>query len=127
MNMEFDMKYAVVPLDLAAEPTPLRQRRYANGDELNSAKDMDRTAKELRNALGEAFLVKTRYQKNALMYQHQRFGEVLHLRGALLHRTHRCVQHHRLAHHDDDREAPDMRTLMSMGATPSTVRGIFLR
>jgi ABC-type lipoprotein release transport system permease subunit len=125
MNMEFDMKYAVVPLEIAADLLEYDSVVTAMEIQLNSAKDMDRTAKELRNALGEAFLVKTRYQKNALMYSTNASEKLftfivlsfIGLIGAfniIASLTMMMIEKRR-----------DMRTLMGMGATPSTVRGIF--
>jgi lipoprotein-releasing system permease protein len=122
MNMEFDMKYAVVPLEIAADLLEYDSVVTAMEIQLNSAKDMDRTAKELRNALGEAFLVKTRYQKNALMYSTNASEKLftfivlsfIGLIGAfniIASLTMMMIEKRR-----------DMRTLMAMGATPSTVR-----
>ncbi|HQZ43213.1 MAG TPA: ABC transporter permease, partial [Flavobacteriales bacterium] len=69
MNMEFDAKYAVVPLEFAQEVLHYDSSVSALEVQLKNSKDMDRVAKKLRADLGPSFIVKTRYQKNALMYQ----------------------------------------------------------
>ncbi len=96
----------MVPLELAADLLQYDSAVSALEMQLTDAKDMDRTRKNSADALGEAFLVKTRYQKNALMYSTNASEKLFTFIVLCLHRTDRCVQHHRLAHHDDDREAP---------------------
>ena len=125
MNMEFDSKYAVVPLDLASQLLHYDSAVSALELQLFSIQDMDRTAEELRASLGTAFTVKTRYQKNALMYRTNATEKLftfivlsfIGLIGAfniIASLTMMMIEKRR-----------DMRTLMSMGATPSTVRRIF--
>lgn len=125
MNMDFDSKYAVVPLDIAAEL--LHYDSAVNALELQLAQkaDLDRTADELRTMIGEGFTVKTRYQKNELMYRTNASEKLftfivlsfIGLIGAfniIASLTMMMIEKRR-----------DMRTLMAMGATPGTVRNIF--
>jgi ABC-type lipoprotein release transport system permease subunit len=125
MNMEFDMKYALVPLDIAADLLHYDSAVTALELQLVDKKDMDRTAETLRAQLGNSFTVKTRYQKNALMYStnasrssspsssspSSASSVAFNIIASL---TMMMIEKRR-----------DMRTLMGMGATPSTVRGIF--
>jgi lipoprotein-releasing system permease protein len=125
MNMEFDSKYVVVPLDLASEL--LHYDSAVSGLELKlgNRSDLDRVASEIRNKLGDGFVVRTRYQKNELMYRTNATEKFftfivlvfIGLIGAfniIASLTMMMIEKHR-----------DMRTLMSMGATASTVRGVF--
>ena len=125
MNMEFDLKYAVVPLDIAADLLHYDSAVSALELRLHSTQGMDRIANDLRASLGPAFTVKTRYQKNALMYRTNASEKLftfivlsfLGLIGAfniIASLTMMMIEKRR-----------DMRTLMGMGATPSTVRNIF--
>ncbi|MBL7939880.1 MAG: ABC transporter permease [Flavobacteriales bacterium] len=124
MNMEFDLKYAVVPLDIAADLLHYDSAVTALELRLFSPKDMDRVEGDLRASLGPAFDVKTRYQKNALMYRTNASEKLftfivlsfIGLIGAfniIASLTMMMIEKRR-----------DMRTLMGMGATPGTVRNI---
>ncbi|HRD52189.1 MAG TPA: FtsX-like permease family protein [Flavobacteriales bacterium] len=126
MNMEYDSKFAVVPIDLAAELLHYDSSVSALELKLGPKANMDRTAKELSASLGDAFTVKTRYQKNALMYQTNATEKLvafvvlafIGLIGAfnvIASLTMMMIE-----------KKEDMRTLMSMGAQASTVRRIFL-
>jgi ABC-type lipoprotein release transport system permease subunit len=68
INLEFDGKYVLVPLDLA--DSLLHYSGAVNAFEMQLAPgtDHDRMAEQLRMMLGGSFTVKTRAQKNALMY-----------------------------------------------------------
>lgn len=69
MNMEFDMRYVLVPF--AAAETLFHYSREASALELKlpAGRDADAVADALRNELGPEYLVRTRRQKNVLMYQ----------------------------------------------------------
>lgn len=125
MNLDFDSKYALVPLRIAAEVLHYDSAVTALEIELTDKKSMDRTADELRAQLGPAFIVKTRYQKNALMYQTNASEKIftfvvlsfIGLIGAfniIASLTMMMIEKRR-----------DMGTLAAMGATPGMVRGIF--
>ncbi|MEZ4738405.1 MAG: FtsX-like permease family protein [Flavobacteriales bacterium] len=125
MNIEFDSKYAVVPIDLAAALLQYDSAVSALEVKLSDNKAMDRVAQELRGTLGAGFLVRTRYQKNALMYSTNASEKLftfivlafIGLIGAfniIASLTMMMIEKRR-----------DMRTLMGMGATPATVRAIF--
>lgn len=126
MNMEYDSKYALVPIDLAAELLHYDSAASALELKLKPAANMDRAAREIAASLGTRFAVKTRYQKNALMYQTNATEKLvafvvlafIGLIGAfnvIASLTMMMIE-----------KKEDMRTLMSMGATASTVRRIFL-
>ena len=69
MNMEFDMRYVLVPF--AAAETLFHYSGEASALELKlpAGRDADAVADALRNELGQEYLVRTRRQKNVLMYQ----------------------------------------------------------
>jgi ABC-type lipoprotein release transport system permease subunit len=69
MNMEFDMRYVLVPF--AAAETLFHYSGEASALELKlpAGRDADAVAEALRNELGPEYLVRTRRQKNVLMYQ----------------------------------------------------------
>lgn len=125
MNMEFDAKYAVVPIEFAQEVLHYDSSVSALEIQLRSAKHMDHVAEELRAELGPAFIVKTRYQKNALMYQTNASEKLftfiilvfIGLIGAfniIASLTMMMIE-----------KRQDMGTLISMGATPGMVRRVF--
>ncbi|MFN3874999.1 MAG: FtsX-like permease family protein [Flavobacteriales bacterium] len=126
MNMEYDSKFALVRIDLAAELLRYDSAVSALELKLRPKADMDRTAKELAASLGDAFTVKTRYQKNALMYQTNATEKLvafvvlafIGLIGAfnvIASLTMMMIE-----------KKEDMRILMSMGAQGGTIRRIFL-
>ncbi len=125
MNMDFDAKYVVVPLELADEL--LQYNGQVNALELQLAPEsnIERAARDLRNVLGDGFVVRTRHQKNELMYRTNASEKVftfivlafIGLIGAfniIASLTMMMIE-----------KRNDMRTLMSMGATPGVVRSIF--
>lgn len=125
MNLDFDSKYALVPLTTAADLLQYDSSVTALEIELTDKKSMDRVAGILRAQLGPAFTVKTRYQKNALMYSTNASEKLftfivlsfIGLIGAfniIASLTMMMIEKRR-----------DMSTLAAMGATPSVVRGIF--
>lgn len=125
MNLDFDMKYALVPLSTASELLHYDSAVTALEVELTDKKLMDATAKELSAHLGPSFTVKTRYQKNELMYRTNASEKVftfvvlsfIGLIGAfniIASLTMMMIEKRR-----------DMSTLRAMGATPAVVRNIF--
>lgn len=125
MNMEFDAKYAVVPIEFAQEVLHYDSAVNALEIQLKNSKDMDRVAEKLRADLGPGFIIKTRYQKNALMYQTNASEKLftfiilvfIGLIGAfniIASLTMMMIE-----------KRQDMGTLISMGATPSIVRRVF--
>ncbi|MCB0765644.1 MAG: ABC transporter permease [Flavobacteriales bacterium] len=132
MNLDFDAKYLLVPLSTAAEL--LHYDSLTDGQagtvsaleiELTDKKRMDPVAGVLRDRLGPSFIVKTRYQKNALMYRTNASEKVftfavlsfIGLIGAfniIASLTMMMIEKRR-----------DMGTITAMGATPAMVRRIF--
>ncbi|HMN04850.1 MAG TPA: ABC transporter permease [Flavobacteriales bacterium] len=68
INLEFDQQYMLAPIDWAAEL--LHYGREVNALEVQAVPgtDPDRLKQAVAALAGPAFLVKTRHQKNALMY-----------------------------------------------------------
>lgn len=125
MNLDFDSKYALVPLSTAVELLHYDSAVTALEIELADKKNMDLVSRTLREQIGPAFTVKTRYQKNALMYKTNASEKLftfvvlsfIGLIGAfniIASLTMMMIEKRR-----------DMSTLAAMGATPSIVRGIF--
>jgi ABC-type lipoprotein release transport system permease subunit len=69
INMEFDSRYLLAPIGLAADL--LQYGRQVNALEVQAlpGTDLERLATSVRSLAGPNFTVKTRYQKNALMYR----------------------------------------------------------
>ncbi len=125
MNLEFDAKYAVVPIELAADL--LQYDTLVSSVELQLApnSNLDKTARGIRTMLGEKFLVRTRYQKNALMYQtnaSEKFFTFIVLAFIGLIGAFNIIASLTMMMIE---KKLDMRTLMSMGATPGTIRSVF--
>lgn len=125
MNLDFDTKYALVPINTAAEVLHYDSSVTALEIDLSEKGQLDRTADRLRTALGPAFVVKTRYQKNELMYRTNASEKVftfivlsfIGLIGAfniIASLTMMMIEKRR-----------DMGTLTAMGATPGMLRNIF--
>jgi lipoprotein-releasing system permease protein len=125
MNLEFDSKYAVVHIDLAADLLQYDSAVSALEMQMVPGTNLDRVARTLRDQLGERFLVRTRYQKNALMYQtnaSEKFFTFIVLAFIGLIGAFNVIASLTMMMIE---KKLDMRTLMSMGATPSTVRNVF--
>jgi ABC-type lipoprotein release transport system permease subunit len=125
MNMDFDAKYVVVPLDLADELLQYEGQVNALELQLPPNARLERSARLARDMLGDDFVVRTRYQKNELMYRTNASEKLftfivlafIGLIGAfniIASLTMMMIE-----------KRNDMRTLMSMGATSGTVRAIF--
>ncbi len=125
MNVEYDTKYALAPLSLASRI--LHYDSLANGLELKLAAgtDLEKSATAIREQLGPAFEVKTRYQKNALMYQTNKsekwFTFLILLFIALIGAFNIIASLTMMM----IEKKKDMKMLTSIGATASTIRSIF--
>ena len=126
MNMEFDAKYAVVPLELAVDLLQYDSAVSALELQLVAGSDLDRVAAEIRAMVGTDFLVRTRHQKNVLMYQtnaSEKFFTFIVLAFIGLIGAFNIIASLTMMMIEKQR---DMRTLLGMGATPVTVRRVFL-
>lgn len=126
MNMEFDAKYAVLPLDLAADLLHYDSLVSALELQLQPGTDLEKVAAELQGTLGTTFLVRSRHQKNALMFQTnatEKFVAFLVLAFIGLIGAFNIIASLTMMMIE---KQPDMRTILSMGATPRTVRQVFL-
>lgn len=125
MNMEYDAKYAVVPLSLAAEVLHYDSVLSAVEVQLRPGAKADAVAADLRALLGDAFTVKTRHQKNELMYRtnasEKLFTFIVLVFIALIGAFNLIASITMMM----IEKKQDMRTLMGMGATPGTVRRVF--
>ncbi|MCC6939017.1 MAG: ABC transporter permease [Flavobacteriales bacterium] len=126
MNMEFDARYAVVPLDLAAELLHYDSAVSALEIKLRPKIDADKSAAAIRVQVGDRYLVRTRYQKNALMYSTnatEKFVAFIVLAFIGLIGAFNVIASLTMMMIE---KKEDMRTLMSMGGDASLVRRIFL-
>jgi ABC-type lipoprotein release transport system permease subunit len=125
VNNEHDAKYALVPLSVAAELLHYDSVVSALELKLATGARMDRTAQAVRELVGPGFTVRTRHQKNELMYRTNQSEKlvsflVLLFIGAIgafniiASLTMMMIEKRR-----------DMGVLLAMGATPRTVRRIF--
>jgi len=126
MNMEFDVKYAVVPIDLAADLLHYDSLVSALEIQLKPGSDMEQVAGEMQESLGGRFLVRSRHQKNAVMYQTnatEKFVAFLVLAFIGLIGAFNIIASLTMMMIE---KQLDMRTILGMGATPRTVRHVFL-
>ncbi|MEO8588571.1 MAG: FtsX-like permease family protein [Flavobacteriales bacterium] len=126
MNMEFDSKYAVVPLDIAADLLHYDSLVTGLEVQLKPGSDMEQVAEELQGKLGGKFLVRSRHQKNALMFQTnatEKFVAFLVLVFIGLIGAFNIIASLTMMMIE---KQTDMKTILSMGATPITVRRVFL-
>lgn len=125
INLEFDQQYLIAPIGLAAEL--LHYGDAVNALELQAAPGVSggTLAKRVRALVGPAFSVKTRYEKNALMYRTNATEKwftftvllFIGLIGAfniIASLTLMMIE-----------KRQDMRTLSGMGATPAFIRNVF--
>ncbi|HRH39443.1 MAG TPA: ABC transporter permease, partial [Flavobacteriales bacterium] len=118
MNLEYDSKYVMVPIDLAASLLHYDSAVSALELQLKPGADMDDAADALRTQLGDRFIVRTRYQKNALMYATnatEKFVAFIVLAFIGLIGAFNVIASLTMMMIE---KKEDMRTLMSMGATP---------
>lgn len=126
MNMEFDAKYAVVPLRLAAELLHYDSTVSALELKLAPGHDADRVAHQLRETVGSSYVVRTRHQKNALMYRtnaSEKFFTFLVLAFIAVIGAFNIIASLTMMMIEKQR---DMRTLSTLGASPGTIRSVFL-
>ncbi len=125
INLEFDQRYVMVPLELAAGL--LHYGDAVNALELHAAPgtEADALAQRVRAIVGEGFLVRTRHQKNALMFRTNATEKwftflmliFIGLIGAfniIASLTVMMIE-----------KRQDMRTMMGMGGTMTFVRRVF--
>ncbi len=125
MNMEYDARFVMVPIDLAAELLHYDGSVSALELKLKPGSDMDDAADVLRTQLGDRFVVRTRYQKNALMYATnatEKFVAFLVLAFIGLIGAFNVIASLTMMMIE---KKEDMRTLMSMGAPTALVRRVF--
>ena len=125
MNMEYDARFVLVPIDLAAELLHYDSSVSALELKLNPGIDMDDVADMLSAQLGNGFVVRTRYQKNALMYATnatEKFVAFLVLAFIGLIGAFNVIASLTMMMIE---KKEDMRTLMSMGAPTALVRRVF--
>ncbi|MBK7555016.1 MAG: ABC transporter permease [Flavobacteriales bacterium] len=125
MNLTFDSKYSVVPIDLANELLHYEGEVSALEMKVKPGADADAAAQLVRDRVGNGFTVKTRYQKNELMYRTNEtekwvtftvlcFIALIGAFNLIASITMLMIE-----------KQKDMRTLTSMGAEQATIRGVF--
>lgn len=125
MNLEYDARYLMVPIGLAAELLHYDTAVSALEIQLQPGSDMDETADRLHEQLGDRFIVRTRYQKNALMYATnatEKFVAFIVLAFIGLIGAFNVIASLTMMMIE---KKEDMRTLMGMGARPGMVRVVF--
>jgi lipoprotein-releasing system permease protein len=125
MNMEFDVKYAVVPLSLAQELLHYDQEAGALELQLVPGADKDEVAARVRALAGEGYLVRTRFQKNEIMYRtnaNEKWFTYLVLLFIGLIGAFNIIASLTMLMIEKQR---DVRTLLCLGTTPAFVRRIF--
>ncbi len=126
INLDFDARYLLVPMQLGATLLHYEGEASALELQLPPGTDADRAAGMLRAGLGERFLVRTRHQKNALMYStnaSEKWFTFLVLAFIGLIGAFNIIAS--LTMMMIEKKA-DMRTLMAMGAEDRLVRRVFL-
>jgi len=126
MNMEFDMRYVLVPF--AAAETLFHYNSEASALELKlpAERDADAMAEALRKDLGPDYLVRTRQQKNVLMYQtnaSEKFFSFLVLAFIGLIGAFNIIASLTMMMIE---KRKDMGTLRSLGADTTLIRRVFL-
>ncbi|MCB0793256.1 MAG: ABC transporter permease, partial [Flavobacteriales bacterium] len=126
INIDFDTQYFLLPFELASNVLHYHREASALELDLPDKADLDEGAREVQALLGPAYLVRTRYQKNALMYSTTQSEKwftflVLSFIGAIgafniiASLTMMMIE-----------KREDMRVLRSMGGTSGLTRSIFL-
>jgi lipoprotein-releasing system permease protein len=125
INIAFDTKYAVVPLDLADSLLHYDGEVSALEMKLREGTDAEDVAASVRERIGPDYTVKTRYQKNELMYRTNEtekwvtftvlcFIALIGAFNLIASITMLMIE-----------KQKDMRTLTSMGTAPATIRRVF--
>jgi ABC-type lipoprotein release transport system permease subunit len=125
MNIEYDTRYVLCPLSMASRV--LHYDSLATGLEikLHDPRRMDKFSEKIQTLLGADYTVKTRYQKNALMYQTNKsekwftflvllFIALIGAFNIIASLTMMMIE-----------KKKDMHMLTSMGATAVVIRSIF--
>ncbi len=126
INMEFDTRYVLVPLDLGAALLHYGNEASALELKLPARTDADRAAEALRAALGDRYRVRTRHQKNALMYStnaSEKWFTFVVLSFIGLIGAFNIIASLTMMMID---KQGDMRTLTALGADEGVVRRVFL-
>ncbi|MCB9170366.1 MAG: ABC transporter permease [Flavobacteriales bacterium] len=126
INMDFDTRYLLVSFDLAARVLHYDHEANALEIQLPDGADADKAARALRKELGHHFIVRTRYQKNALVYStnaSEKWFTFLVLSFIGLIGAFNIIASLTMMMIE---KRGDMATLLSMGASPRMVRTIFL-
>jgi ABC-type lipoprotein release transport system permease subunit len=125
INLEFDSKYMLAPLPLAAELLHYGNEVNAVEIQTKPGTDLDKLADAVRKIAGPHYTVKTRYQKNALMYrtnETEKWFTFLVLAFIGLIGAFNIIASLTLMMIE---KRQDMRTLSGMGVTESFIRRVF--
>lgn len=125
INLEFDMQYFLVPIDFATNLLEYENHITGLEFDLSDDTDPDEFAERVRTELGPTFDVRTRYQKNQLMYQTNETEKLfvfIILAFIMLLAAFNVIASLTMLMIEKKK---DISTLMSMGATMQMVRRIF--
>lgn len=125
INMDFDTDYIVVPIELAADLLSYNDEYSAIEIYLASGANPDKVRDEIARMAGGNFEVKTRLQKNELIYktnQSEKWATFAIMGFIMLIATFNIIAALTLLINEKRR---DIRVLFSMGATMGSVKRIF--
>jgi len=125
VNADLDMRYCIVPFDFAREVLDYQDEFTALELRLADDADAEEVKKEIQTILGKDYLVKTRFEQNALIYEttrNEKWVTFLILSFVLLIATFNVIGSLTMLVMDKKK---DVATLMCLGATRGNIRNIF--
>jgi lipoprotein-releasing system permease protein len=127
VNPEFDEKYLIVPIDFARELLNYENEINAIEIELNTGIDPTIFKSKLKNVLSDAYLIKTQYEKNELIYKTnaaEKWMVFMILIFIFILSTFNIIASLTMLILDKKK---DISTLISLGATPKLIKSIFFK
>ena len=127
INPEFDEKYLIVPIDFARELLNYDNEVNAIEIELNTGIDPTLFKSKLKNVLSDAYLIKTQYEKNELIYKTnaaEKWMVFMILIFIFILSTFNIIASLTMLILDKKK---DISTLISLGATPKLIKSIFFK
>lgn len=125
INIDFDSDYIIVPIDFASDLLQYKNEYSKLEIGLHKGENLEDVKQDLQVLLGENFDVKTRYQKNELIYKTNRtekWATFLIMGLIMLIATFNIIAALTLLINE---KRNDIKTLTSMGASASSIKRIF--
>jgi len=125
INIDFDSDYVIVPIDFASDLLQYKNEYSKLEIELEEGEKVEDVQEHLQSLLGENFDVKTRFQKNELIYKTNRtekWATFLIMGFIMLIATFNIIAALTLLINE---KRNDIKTLTSMGASASSIKRIF--